>query len=268
MGLIERRPIYSFDLVRITQTCVIDDENEKLQNHIMTIFRILPLVAPFPPPVQDVFIISGTGELVNDSLNIQDIRSIGRVDKWQRSFYIESQWDEFIEWASIYRKKHDLLDEWRNCFDHYKSLFIEKESNRQVFESYRSFEEAMKSSQLEFKMPNLVRAVECIVVCWGHEKFAELTLSLIGELSLDLPFSIARNTKTLLEDLYQLRNDCSHGKHFAYSIEKKTGNPPDDKLISKYEFLAEWVARKLINDSFINESILQNTHHRDALVSA
>jgi len=249
-------------------TEVLDKENAALLEKISTIFRILPLLAPLSPPFDEVFIFSGKGTLSPKGLCAEDIRSFSRVECWTRSYYNEHHWDNFYKWAENEVTNPSLLDTWRICYLHYNQLFIQGGNNRQIFEGYRSFEEAMRGTQLEFKMPNLVRALECIINCWGAEAFAKKVLFLTGLPSQTLPYSIATNTEELLRDLYQLRNDCSHGKPFAYSLEKSLKKTPDGELIAKYEFLAEWAARKVLNDSFINSTILQYTHNRDALVSA
>lgn len=63
-------------------------------------------------------------------------------------------------------------------------------------------------------------------------------------------------------------HNCSHGKIFAYSLEKKNGSPPTNSLVAKYEFLAEWATRKILTDSFTNSSILAYATDRDTLVKA
>lgn len=247
---------------------ILDQENQALQAKVSTIFRILPLVAPLRPPFSDVFMFSGKGVVTQKGLLAQDIRSFSRVNTWTRSYYNEHHWDEFHDWAQAKVMSPALLDEWKTCYSHYQKLFVLGKANRQLFEGYRSFEEAMKGTQLEFKIPNLVRALECVIDCWGFKDFATRVLFLTGVPDRSLPYSIATDTEALLQDLYKLRNDCSHGKPFAYSLEKKLGKPPEGELVAKYEFLAEWVARKVLNGSFMNASILQHTHNRDSLVDA
>jgi hypothetical protein len=110
--------------------------------------------------------------------------------------------------------------------------------------------------------------MECIIDCWGYQEFSKRVLHLTGMLPTSLPFAVSTNSQSLLEDLYQLRNDCSHGKPFAYSIQKKTGKAPENALVARYEFIAEWAVRKILNDSFVNPTILAATTDRDTLVAA
>lgn len=247
---------------------ILDEENNKLQSKLLSIFRILPLIAPLTPPFEEVFIFSGKGTISANGLLAENIRAFSKVNCWTRSYYNEHHWSEFHEWAKNKVMKPTLLDSWKSVYNNYQKLFINNNNNRQLLECYRSFEEAMKSTQLEFKIPNLVRAIESVVVCKGFKEFADLTLYLTKEPDSLLPYSISTNTKSLLQELYHLRNDCSHGKIFAYSLEKKLGKAPDATIIAKFEFLAEWAARKILTDSFMNTTILQNTKNRDTLVDA
>lgn len=247
---------------------VLDKENQELGQTVSNIFRLLPLVAPLCPPFEEAYLLSGKGHVDGDKLVIEDVRSFSRVNCWTRSYYNEHHWQDFHDWAVNAVKGNALLDSWKECYRHYDSLFVQAQKNRQLFEAFRSFDEGMRGTQLEFKFPNLVRSLECIIDCWGFKEFAGRVLYLWGKLDPSLPYGITTDTEMLLQDLYQLRNDCSHGKPFAYSLEKKLGKAPDGPLVARYEFLAEWAARKILVDSFTNPSILANSDDRDGLVAA
>ena len=247
---------------------VVDGENEELRSKVLGIFRVLPLVAALTPPFEDCFLISGKGTFANGELKASDLRSFSRVNKWTRAYYNEHQWNEFTEWAKDEVKHPTLLNRWKTTFDHFHRLLETGTNNRQLVECFRSFEEAVKTTQLEFKIPNLVRALECVIDCYGYKQFSQRVLYLLGQLPASLPFSVSTNLATVLEDLYQVRNDCSHGKPFAYSIEKKYAKPADSAVVAKFEFVAEWAARQILNDSFVNQTILQATTDRDTLVTA
>lgn len=245
---------------------VLDHENELLREKVSMIFRALPLVGPFRPP-DDAYLFSGQGIIENGHPKATDIRSFTEIKIWTRAMFY-SQWEEFTAWAETELYRPETLETWRNCSNHLVDLFRKASSYRQILEGHRSFEEALAGTQLEFKIPNLVRTLECVIDCWGQEQFAKRVLHLLGQPANSLPFSISSNAEELLKDLYQLRNDCSHGKIFAYSLEKKLGRAPDENLVAKYEFLAEWAARKALNDSFTNQSVLQHTSNRDVLIEA
>jgi hypothetical protein len=247
---------------------VIDQENTALESELRNIFRLLPLVAPFAPPTGEIFLFSGKGSIVDEELSADSVRTFSRVLPWTRGYYDDRQWKTYSDWSHPILRLNDRFKDWKVCVDHVNQHVIGSASKRQMVEAYRSFDEALRGSQLEFKIPNLVRAVECLVDCWGAQEFANRALFLTGPLPSELPFSVAQDTVARLKNLYQLRNDCSHGKPFAYSLEKSLGKFPDRETIASYEFLAEWVARKILNDSFINQSVLTASSDRDSLVAA
>lgn len=252
-----------------TETAAISNqENIDLVQKLLSIFRVLPLAAPLRTP-DEAFVFSGQGTHTAHGLSAKDIRTFTNVDCWTNSFYCSKEgWDEFANWADTHLNESEILNSWKICYEHYHNYFVVEKKRRQLIESYRSFEEAMKGTQLEFKIPNLVRAIECIVDCYGAKDFADKVIYLIGTPLQTLPFSVSSSTKDLLEDLYQLRNDCSHGKHFAYSYQKKFAKLPDEITVAKYEFLAEWAARKILVDAFNKSSIHSYTEDRDILIDA
>lgn len=243
---------------------VLDDENKFLSDKVSTIFRSLKLAGAFAPP-DEALLFAGYGVIENGFPKAMDVKSYTDHKTWTRSMF--SREDDFFDWAMNNLSTREILDKWKSYSEHLNNLFNEKK-NRQLLEAFRSFEEALSATQLEFKMPNLVRALECIIECWGKDQFAERVLFLLGHMDKSLPLEISTDTSELLKDLYQLRNDCSHGKFFAYSLEKKIGSPPTDSLVATYEFLAEWAARRILTDSFTNSSILNYATDRDTLVKA
>jgi hypothetical protein len=214
-------------------------------NKLRTIFRVLPLVGPLSPPAQEVYVISGKGSVVDGAIQFEDIRSFARVETWTKAYFSENYWDEFFEWVRNDIKAPSFLIEWKK---HHETLdgILRSKKNTQIIEAFVSFEEAVKTRRLESKIPSLFRSIECIVECFGKTQFHQRLSSLIGHPTSAHPYGIWQNTNELLVDLYELRNDCAHGKPFAFSLYKKLKGPPPGSLIAKYEFLAEWAARKLI----------------------
>lgn len=247
---------------------VLDIENEALTNKLLTLFRIIPLVGPLSPPPEDVFVFSGQATRSESRIQFKDIRTFARVDIWRQSYFSENYWDEFYLWAQKEVTLPKFLDEWKTCYQRFKDLFQIKKANTQLFEAYGSFEEAFRTRRLESKIPALFRSIECIVECWGRRQFAERVPHLIGTPTVEHPYGIWQNTADLLVDLYELRNDCCHGKPFAFSLYKKLKGPAPGSLIAKYEFLAEWAARKVILDSFNNVTVLAHTNKYEDLVDA
>ncbi len=257
---------------------VVDAENQSLEQKILTILRVLPVIAPLLPPFEDCYLMSGWGTLVNSQIKVTEIRSFSKVNTWTRSMYSEGKrdatgysalWHEFYEWATQDSPSWDLLKRWKNFYDTFDKLFLKQKTNRQIFEAFRSFEEAIrKTHQMEFKIPNLVRSLECLIDCYGAKDFSKLVTYLLGNPPSSLPFKVSSNTSSLLEHLYQLRNDCSHGKTFGYSFEKHFKRAITEYDVATFEFLSEWYVRKLLNNALYNSTILQNSSDRDTLVMA
>ncbi len=247
---------------------VLDSENESLQNKLLTIYRILPLVGPISPPVNEGFIFSGDADRKDGKLQFKNIRTYSRVNSWTRSYFSEHYWKELFDWTKHEFTVPELLNSWGSSYNSFNLLFVQLKSNTQILEAFLSFEEAMKSKRLESKITSLFRSIECIVECYGRNQFSQRLISLIGVPSEKCPYGVWHNTSDLLRELYELRNDCCHGKPFAYSLYKKLKGAAPGSLIAKYEFLAEWATRKLIIDSFSNKSVLTHTHKYEDLVHA
>lgn len=249
---------------------VMDQENEDLQKKLNAIFRLAPLAWALTPPFEDVSLISGTAKLLDGSLHPISIRSYSKVKAWTRAFYNHSKgnWDLYHKWAYAHDRTNEIVENWKHCYLRYFDLFVHNKKSVQIFEAFRSFNEGLHGSQLEFRMPNLVRSIECLIDCYGADDFSEKVFNFLGAPDSSLPFGIQANTKLLLKDLYRLRNDCSHGKTFAYSFEKDRKKKPTEFEVGQLEFLAEWAARRLLQVAFDNTTILQHSSDRDALVAA
>lgn len=244
---------------------ILNREDTDLQRKVNNIFRVLPLLAPIMPSSRNCYICSGKAELQNGKLKIIDLRSFKQIHTWRKPFYIDHQWGEYSEWAARTILFPDFFKEWQLYALKFEEVLGNEKKYVQIEESFRSFNEAINASQLEFKIPNLIRSIECIVHCFGSKQFASKVLYLTGPLPSDLPHSVGIDTQNLLEELYQMRNDCSHGKPFAHSFTNKYGRSASGLDVSKYEFLAEWIARKILKESFINQTILDAATDRKKL---
>lgn len=142
---------------------VLNAENKFLSDKISTIFRSLKLTGEFAPP-DEALLFTGQGVIENGFPKAKDIKSYTDHKTWTRAMF--SRDDEFFDWAVSNISTRSILDKWKTCSEHMVSL-IETKKNRQLLEAFRSFEEALSATQLEFKMPNLVRALECIIARMG-----------------------------------------------------------------------------------------------------
>ncbi len=246
---------------------IFDEDNLNLKSKVTEIFNSIKLVGPLKAPSR-ACILTGDGILKDGLLVASTIKEFTEMKTWISAFFFQNWDDDIINWTKGQVGGTHVLDVWKRCWNKLVNLLKNQTDYQQLVEAHRSFEEALSNSQLEFKIPNLVRALECIVDCWGNLQFAERVMYLLGHPDTSLPFEISENTDVLLQDLYQLRNDCSHGKIFAYSMEQKLHRMPSDREIGRYEFLSEWAVRKLLNDSLQNPIMLQISKNRATVESA
>lgn len=173
---------------------ILDQENETLRTKVSTIFRALSLVGSFRPP-DDAFLFSGQGIIADGHPKATDIRSFTELKIWTKAMFY-NQWDEFADWAETALNNLNTLETWKACSKDLNDLFSKPTSHRQILEGHRSFEEALAGTQLEFKIPNLVRTLECIIDCRGQVEFAKRVLQLLGQPDVKLPFRFHRTQKS------------------------------------------------------------------------
>jgi hypothetical protein len=207
------------------------------------------------------FFLSGSGQLKAGKVEATDIRSFSRLSSFTMPFFIDKAGKE-----DPYFNHVDACSDWVGNYSLIMK-YVFTDSHIQIRESYRSLVEASKGKQLEFKIPNLVRAIECLLVCSGAKDFAAKLLWILGTPPVDNEFSIHMGTFDKFVDLYQMRNDCSHGKEFAWSLNKNHKISDLNYSIGSYEFLAEWAARAIFR-KVINGNFVHFYKNRDSLESA
>lgn len=243
---------------------ILDAENNFLTNFNYELLRCLPAITPYSFSHSDhIYCLTGSGKLVSGEVKIESIRNFSSYPNFRKSFYLDTTHnyeDPFFD--------HDLvLNDWKSCREVIdKKIFNEK--NRQLLEALRSMEESFRTSQLEFKIPHLVRVIESLIDCWGATGFSERVIWFIGDPPVENVFMIKTNFKKKLENIYQLRNDCSHGKPFAWSLQKNYPDEYSNESIAAYEFLIEWVARKVFSRALNDDSLNGIFKTRDSLVTA
>jgi hypothetical protein len=246
---------------------VLDAENQSLQQKLMTIYLALPLAGPLRPANPEAFLISGKGRMQGEEIVAEDVRSHTQLDCWIPSLSYTVFSEEYINWAERSIKMPGFLQVWKDAYLYREKYFQKPEQYRQFIESCRSFDEAMSNRQLEFKIPNLVRAIESLVECRGADDFSERVIHLIGLPGVSCPYEVNENTKALLMDLYKIRNCCVHGKPFEWYFQEN-GIEAENSLVCRYEFLAEWAARNVLTGGFSNDSLVQVVHDRAMLEKA
>lgn len=226
---------------------ILDNENTILDGQCHEVYRALPTVTGHCFSFCKIHIVSGSGKLINGEVSPTDIRSSGTLDPYVKSLWIDS------DRGGLPFKHDEVLARWVENHRLIQNEVINK-SSAQLLEAVRSLEESFKTYQLEFKIPNLVRAVESLVVCWTAKEFAEFVSGFTGT-PPKTEFDIHLDYISLLRNLYELRNDCSHGKPFAYSLKKKFPGVDLNLEVPRYEYLAEWIAQTIFFKSLRHKDI-------------
>jgi hypothetical protein len=233
-----------------TNALTYTDGTSNLESKIIEINRALPTVTSHCFSYTDnLFLISGSGQLVNGKIKIEDISTFSNINSYQIAYFLNNE-----------HGLDDPLFDQSAMLEHLKSNYEKIDNkifnlkNKQLLESLRSFEEAFRTRQLEFKIPTLVRAIECIIDCWGAEQFALRIIDFIGMPEKEEYFKMNSDYKDRLLDIYKLRNDCSHGKDFAFSL-KLSGKEPTNYEIARFEYILEYTARKVFKKAINDESL-------------
>ena len=245
----------------ITPEIAADKESQGLESINFDVLRALTTVTSYAfSHTGHYYVLTGDGELVDGKVLIRQIRSYSYVPSYQRS-YFEAE----LKKDDPYFNQRAIIEEWIQNHSAINTVVVGGKL-RQLLEALRSLEESYKNNQLEFKIPNLVKSVECLMDCRGAKEFAEMVEWLIGTPPTDDTFQCHVNFNQKLIDLYQLRNDCSHGKQFAWSLQKNYPGILLNKVIGEYEFLAEWVAREVFKVC-LNGNFTQIFKDRDTLIA-
>jgi hypothetical protein len=241
---------------------ILDGENETLRSRSFELIRMLPMVTSHCfAHTNHIFSLTGQGTFNQDKYTIVDVRSVLTWPPFRRSFFFEPE----LNLECPFFSPNDFLSTWKKIAKLVNDkIFIRK--NRQLLEGYRSIEEAFRTNQLEFKIPNLVRAIECLVDCRGADDFSEKVAWFNGPPAEESVFKLAERYSEDLRLLYQLRNDCSHGKEFGWSLKKQLPGQFGEKLVARYEALAEWAARAAFFRAITDESLEGIFLNRDSLI--
>lgn len=217
-----------------------NDGTSNLESKLIEINRAFPTVTSHCfSYTENMFLISGKGQFEGDKITIEDISTFSNIFSYQTSYFLNNE----LGLDDPLFSQLEVLEALKNNYiniDH--KIF--KLKNRQLLESLRSFEEAFRTKQLEFKLPTLVRAIECIIDCRGANEFADRIIEFSGFPEKEEYFKMYSDYRKSLIDIYKLRNDCSHGKDFAYSL-KINNKTPTNYEIARFEYILEYAARKV-----------------------
>lgn len=262
------------DMLMIVSTATIEP-SIPLDQELFRIYDILTLVAPFLPPVDQPFLITGIGSIENSKTVFNDFSTITRLDVWTRSYYSENTENVLLEWEFNTLSNPALLETWVCLYQKFNEALCNEHKYVYLIESYRSFRESFYSYHLEFKIPNLVRAIESLIALdranQGVNNFVARTFSLIK----DMPKTPLLNMNEVflkedLKEVYYVRNDCSHGKRITDSLTtmEKYSEGISNSHVAVLEMLSEFAARYILSNVIMGHVIKEYCHSRPELETA
>lgn len=240
---------------------VLDHENEQLKVHLNHLYHALLLTGPWKTTGQNAHQLSGAGEIIGTDLKFKNIRDAGRVELWRHSGYYDS--DPIWEWQRQLLTNVAILDVWKTNFLAIENL-VSNHRDSLVGLGLMALWNGFHDGLLDFRIPNFVRAIETIValpVRTGKVEFARRTKQLLPQ-NFSCPLGIDMNSiGPILEEAYQVRSDCVHGKPFADTLRASLGTSFATEL-PKYELGIEMAARAVIQGAITNQNVLVNSTSR------
>ncbi|MFT3711713.1 MAG: hypothetical protein QM817_29090 [Archangium sp.] len=218
---------------------VMDQDNLLVETALERVRTALLLAGPVGFMHGPTRILSGeaTGPLPSDRL--RSIRRLPRRgDEVVRPFCMsrEDYWD---------RRPQDCDANWEERLSDNLRLLTRAETGgvpRLLFFGLLAFQRAFEALEIEFKIPECVRAAESILGLprngGGQREFADRVLRIAPELRTDW-YVGGDDIHTRLVNLYVHRNDCVHGKIPFAALAADTG--PDEA--ARFDYLAEATAR-------------------------
>ncbi len=211
---------------------VFDPENEELKASLNPFVTALDLVGGLRRPWGTSFLFSGSAR---ERRVFSDARSLTQFAPRLRPFYKRrSEYTRSFDWT-----QNPWLDAWLAA----AALVRQGPLQPLVTYALNSMSHAMVESELEFRIPELVRAAEVVLALpmgEGASEYAKRGIVVAPHLPKE-KFLAGVNVPKLLRELFQLRNACVHGK---LPFEELAAQGDAGELqVARLEFAAEEVAR-------------------------
>jgi hypothetical protein len=248
VGSIEWKQLSEADALVITRIPsdtpeVMDGESQKLQGRAVTSWFAYLLAEPHPFTRGKGWILSGPCESGSRGGRLLDVKVLSR-EELTSPFY--SELNEF--WDSrgdVMLRSDETNAAWASRFMGIDALLQTRLDARLpaiLHVALRSYRSAMTRRELEFRIPELVRAAESVIALPkgpGRELFRDRAQQLAPELQDDA--FVGAELGDLLLELYDLRSACVHGKVPFLNLQKLG----DVGLLraGKLSFVAEKLAR-------------------------
>lgn len=241
---------------------VLDAENVALTDRLYSVWQALPLASPLHGSWGISWML--TGEATADR-KLKSIREVSRLNELVRPFYKTRK----SFWSKLPRGIPDpWLDRWIEIEGLLRNYAAASALPDILAIGLKAFASGLGRDDLEFRIPDLVRAAECILAIPkgpGAKVFAARAMQVAPAL-VNNWFASGPDLDTKLIELYQHRNDCVHGKVPFRSLLARGEAGADDA--ARLEYLAEAIAREVLVHALRSPGKHTEFHDRDRLEDA
>lgn len=241
---------------------VLDDENEHLQRQASNAWRAFLLCKPHINTEGQSWLLSGDGGGAAPGSALVNVRTVSRIDPVVRPMYATNEkfWTIHMQEFREQREKRGTRDEsWFGRWVEIDKFLCNGPPPEILSYALLAHSRALAGYQLEFVVPDLVRAAEGVLAMdrknVGAQVFRDRALRLVPTLRTDR--FVGSEVETLLVELYQARNDCVHGKVPFLELRAR-GNAGEERA-AQLAYVADVLAR---------EALLVAIHHDDQSVFA
>lgn len=249
---------------------VLDKENNQLTEKLYDAYMTMKVIDYIHAPYHAPFSFSGhTDKIVIPKLRFKDVRQTSSLKVWSRPYFFTA--DPFMNWEveHLVTRYGDFISRWEKFYHQFRTWKSNYSQYKIWFQSYLSYQEAFRSNHLEFKMPNLVRSTESVLALPKGKGAISFARRAMNYLTIDTnhPLIDFTDLNSDLQKLYDMRNDCSHGKPFGWSLDKnlKVEEKNINLDVARFEYLAETYARAIIQKALFDEDLIPLLHDRDAV---
>lgn len=224
---------------------VMDGDNQLVEATLARVRRALLLAGPVGFVSGETRILSGEAEGLAPTDRLKSIRRLPRRGETIVRPYCCSR--ETFWTARPRNPEEGWLDRWRGAM----ALLAAAERGGLpplLFFGLLAFERSFESLEIEFKVPDCVRATEAILglprgAGGGQNAFANRVLALVPELEQDW-YVGGSGLRERLVQLYVHRNECVHGKVPFGGLVTEGRDGPEEA--ARFDYLAETVARAVL----------------------
>ncbi len=222
----------------------LDPEEEPPQHRLDRAWRAFALSAFQQQPSGRAWILTGPVATA-EPLRLGCPRSWQEYPTWQRPWYCQKQGYWELRPPPTPRP---WMEQWRQFDEALATAFDERLPYLPlVWMPVMSFLVARAQPEIEFRLASFVRATETVLAIpprQGKRRFAERALKVAPELEGDRYLAGWGSVERRLEELYEQRSACVHGKIPFEELHDKGDEGMTEA--ARYEYLAEFTARAAI----------------------